>query len=69
MDYVITHCLPHDVAAVLSGCTFQSDRLTLYFNELLQDLRFERWYCGHYHTGRTIMDKYHILYERIERLQ
>lgn len=69
VDYVITHCLPHDVAAVLSGCTFYPDRLTLYFNDLLhRGLRFEHWYCGHYHTDRTVMDKYHVLYDRIERL-
>ena len=68
VDYVITHCLPHDVAAALSGCTFYPDRLTLYFNELLRNLRFERWYCGHYHTDRTVMGKFHVLYERIERL-
>ncbi len=44
VDYVITHCLPHDVAAVLSGCTFYPDRLTLYFNDLLhRRLRFEHW--------------------------
>ena len=69
VDYVITHCLPHDAAAVLSGCTFCPDRLTLYFNDLLhRGLRFERWYCGHYHTDRTVMGKFHVLYERIERL-
>lgn len=69
VDYVITHCLPHDVASVLSGCTFYSDRLTMYFNSLLyKGIRFEKWYCGHYHTDRIIMDKYHVLYKNIERL-
>lgn len=69
VDYVITHCLPHDIASILSGCRFYPDRLTLYFNDLLhRGLQFEQWYCGHYHTNRRIMDRYCILYDRIERL-
>lgn len=69
VDYVITHCLPHDVASVLSGCMFYPDALTMYFNNLVhRGLSFDRWYCGHYHTNHIIMGKYHVLYERIERL-
>lgn len=70
VDYVITHCLPHDVAAVLSGCTFFPDRLTLYFNDLLNrgGLHFSRWMCGHYHCDRTVMGKFRVLYRDIDRL-
>lgn len=68
VDYVITHCLPHDVASVLSHCTFYPDRLTLYFNNILRRLRFDRWYCGHYHCDRTVMGKFHVLYHNIERI-
>lgn len=70
VDYVITHCLPHDVAYTLSMYSggFYPDRLTLYFIEILHRLRFDRWYCGHYHCDRTIMGKFHVLYHNIERL-
>ena len=69
VDYVITHCLPHDVAAVLSRCTFYPDRLSLYFNDLLhRGLRFHRWYCGHYHCDQTVMGKFHVLYRDIRRI-
>ena len=70
VDYVVSHCLPHDVAAVLSGCTFFPDRLTMYFNDLLhRGLRFKRWYCGHYHTDQTVMGKFSVLYRDILPIQ
>ena len=68
VDYVVTHCLPHDVASVLSRCTFYPDRLTLYFNSLLRQLRFDRWYCGHYHCDQTVMEKFQVLYHDIHRI-
>lgn len=70
VDYVVTHCLPHDVAYMLSMSSggFYPDRLTLYFNEILHRLHFHHWYCGHYHTDRTVMGKFHVLYHSIERI-
>ena len=69
VDYVVTHCLPHDVASVLSRCTFYPDRLTLYFNDLLhRGLHFDHWYSGHYHTDQTVMGKFHVLYRDIQRV-
>ena len=69
VDYVVTHCLPHDVCSVLSRCTFYPDRLTLYFNDLLhRGLRFDHWYSGHYHTDQTVMGKFHVLYRDIQRV-
>lgn len=66
VDFVVSHCLPQNIAAMLGFYT--SDRLTEYFDRLLNDgLRFDRWYCGHYHINRNI-DQYTILYERIERI-
>lgn len=67
VDFVITHCLPQDVA---SAAGYRSpDKLTMYFNSLLQDgLKFHRWYCGHYHGERSVMGKFIIKYEDIERI-
>lgn len=67
VDYVISHCLPQDVASAAGF--FGMDSLTMYFNKLLQDgLKFDSWWCGHYHRNNTIMGKYHIRYDRIERI-
>lgn len=66
VDYVITHCLPQSVASMLGF--FTPDRLTKYFDGLLEaGMRFDRWFCGHYHINRNV-GQYTILYEKIERI-
>lgn len=69
VDYVITHCLPQEVASVFSMGLYEPDALTMYFNKLLHDgLRFDRWYCGHYHINRRIIGKFDVLYDSIIRI-
>ena len=68
VDYVITHCLPQDVSVCI-GC-MDGDYLTQYFNDLLliNGLKFNKWYCGHYHCEKQIFGKFNILYEKIIRI-
>lgn len=67
VDYVITHCLPQEIASMVGFR--DSDRLTLYFTKLLQDgLQFDHWYSGHYHRNERVMGKFDILYDNIIRL-
>lgn len=66
VDFVITHCLPQEVASVFSMGLYEPDRLTMHFNKLLYDgLKFSRWFCGHYHIDRRVMGKFDVLYDRI----
>ncbi len=66
VDLVVTHCLPQEIAATFSMGLYNPDPLTMYLNGLLHDgLRFNRWYCGHYHIDGTVMGRFHILYEAI----
>lgn len=42
VDYVISHCLPQEIASVVSKGFYKPDSLTMYFNELLRNgLQFE----------------------------
>ncbi len=67
VDYVISHCLPQEIACVAGY--FGGDSLTMYFNKLLQDgLKFDSWWCGHYHKNERVLDKFNILYKDIIRL-
>lgn len=65
VDYVITHCLPQTIVNMNYGAYYESDVLTNYFDMLLNmGLKFKRWFCGHYHTDKTIYN-YRILYDDI----
>lgn len=68
VDYVITHCLPQEIASVASFR--ESDILTIYLNKLLYNgLKFDSWWAGHYHLNDRIMGKFNILYEDIVRIE
>lgn len=70
VDYVISHCLPQEVASVFSFGTWEPDKLTAYFNQLIEDgLTFNMWYCGHYHAEEKLMGKFEITYHNIFRIE
>lgn len=67
VDYVISHCLPQSVSSIAGFCG--GDILTEYFDKIIQNgLIFNQWYCGHYHREQTLLSKYNILYNKIERI-
>ena len=68
VDYIISHCAPQEVASVFSMGLYKSDVLTNYFNEILHSTKFTHWYFEHYHDDKTIMGKFTMLYDNIERV-
>lgn len=68
VDYVITHCCPSEVLLEFSKGEYEPDTLTAYFDEISGMINFKRWYFGHYHNDMTILDKYTMLYQTIERI-
>lgn len=69
VDYIITHCCPTSVQAVLSGGTYKKDYLTDYLQKISEKCEFKKWYFGHYHNNRQIDSKYILLYEDIVPLE
>ena len=69
VDYIITHCCPTNVQAILSGGTYKKDNLTDYLQEISEKCEFKKWYFGHYHDNRQIDSKYILLYEDIVPLE
>lgn len=70
VDYVISHCLPQSIAAIYSRGFYKSDIITDYLDKLMLEngLKFNKWYCGHYHDCETIYGKFIILFNNIERI-
>lgn len=67
VDYVISHCLPQNVASAIGFCG--ADPLTLYFDKLIDNgLTFKEWFAGHYHINRRGLDRYTVLYDDIIRI-
>ena len=65
VDYVITHCTAQSVLEHMYSFHAESDKLTRYFDDLLQRLQFKKWYFGHYHEDRVVTEKFIALYDDI----
>lgn len=65
VDYVISHCCPTNVQALLSDGTYQKDYLTEYFQKISEKCEFKKWFFGHYHDNKLINSKFYLLYEDI----
>lgn len=68
VDYIVTHCAPQNVVALFSSGLYESDYLTEYFAAIAEDTEFTKWFFGHYHDNRQILDKYIMLFEQIIRI-
>ncbi len=76
VDYVITHCLSGRmqgrldvVRSVSKGGDSARDILTDYFDEIEEKLKYEHWFCGHYHENIRLDEKHTVIYEDILALQ
>ena len=65
VDLVLTHCLPQSVASVMSMGEYKPDNVTRYLQMISETVKFKNWICGHYHMNKTILGKFHVLYEQI----
>lgn len=68
VDFIVSHCAPQNVASVFSHGIYKQDVLTTYFNQIADTTKFEKWFFGHYHDDRQVMEKYIMLYDQIVRI-
>lgn len=68
VDYVFTHDCPAGLLERISHDP-QNSRVNEFLEKLRQRLTFRQWFFGHYHQNIDFEDgKYHLLYERIIRI-
>lgn len=68
VDFIISHCCPQQIASVFSRGLYGHDKLTNYFDEIMEENKFTKWYFGHYHDDRVIMGKFIMHYDQVERV-
>lgn len=64
VDYVITHCAPKSVQQEICSW-YENDPLVSFLERVRTDLKFKRWYFGHYHIDRTFGEQFEALYNRV----
>ena len=68
VDFVLTHCCPHEIESIFSCGDFEPDELTAYFDAVKNSIDFTKWFFGHYHGNTQILDKFVMLYDQIVRV-
>lgn len=68
VDFIISHCCPQQIASLFSRGFYKSDKLTQYFDEIMTNNKFTKWYFGHYHDEQVIMGKFVMKYYHIEQV-
>ena len=68
VDYVITHCPPASIIALLGRGVYKQDRLTQYLEEIRQKMEYRHWFMGHMHVNEQINAKDILIYEQIIRI-
>lgn len=67
-DYIISHCAPSSIQALLSLGNYRPDELTRYLEEIRSKCRYHRWFFGHYHEDEQVDEKHTLLYHDILRV-
>lgn len=68
VDYIVSHCCPQEIASLFSNGSYKPDKLTNYFNSIKNTVKFDKWFFGHYHDNKRILNNYYLLYEQIIRI-
>ena len=70
VDYVLTHTIPQSAVYLIGAVPDQHDaELTGYFDWLFTKLEFKEWFAGHFHVDKIVMNKLHILYNDMIKLE
>lgn len=51
-DYIISHCTSSYILNDISAYMRDKNKLTNFFDSILSDLSYKRWYFAHYHLNR-----------------
>ena len=68
-DYILSHTcpfkyIPQDMFMPIIDQSTVDDKMEYFFDEIESDVSYDKWYCGHWHTDRSI-DKMRFMYHDI----
>lgn len=68
VDFIVTHCCASSTQVLLGGGMYTPDALTVYLEEIRQNVKFKKWFFGHYHDNRNVSAEEILLYEQMIRI-
>ncbi len=67
VDYIITHSAPREVASALGYGEETNDEIALrrYFQQIADEVEYEKWFFGHFHEDEVIEDVFVAMFNEI----
>lgn len=65
VDFIVTHCCASSTLALFSSGQLKPDFLSAYFEEIRQQVKYKKWFFGHYHDNRNVTAEDILIYEQI----
>lgn len=67
VDYIVTHCAPTSIQQMIAP-SYGTNRLTNFFETIKETAIYQAWYFGHYHTDRTVEERFFCLFDQIHQI-
>ena len=67
VDYILTHCLPVEMITRLGFNGY--DRTSSFLGEVKYKTTYKEWYCGHYHTDKSIGEHTTVMYQNVKEVK
>lgn len=67
VDLVVSHCAP-DAIQTLLAYWYEHDKITNFLETVRQDLKYNKWFFGHYHVDRVVNATDIAIYDNIYRI-
>lgn len=68
VDFIVTHCCSTSTQTLIGGSFYKPDRETDYLEFIKNNVKFKKWFFGHYHDNRNVNDKEILIYEQMIRV-
>lgn len=68
VDYIVTHCCASSSQAILSGGKYKTDIATNYLEQIKRNVKYKKWFFGHYHDNKMVNAEEILIYEQIIRI-
>ena len=68
VDYIVTHCCASSSQAILSGGKYKTDIVTNYLEQIKRNVKYKKWFFGHYHDNKMVNAEEILVYEQIIRI-
>ncbi len=68
VDFIITHCCSISTQHLIGGELYNPNVTTEFLEYVKNNVRYKKWFFGHYHDNRNVSGKEILVYEQMVRI-